>query len=83
MKKLIFFFFFTSLLGVAKANSDLSSSDAEMRKLLSLSLAELMQVEIKTANKVAEKLGEIPASVVLITRQEIQRYGYTTLSDIL
>lgn len=82
MKKLIVFFFFTSLLGVAKANSDLSS-DAEMRKLLSLSLAELMQVEIKTANKVAEKLGEIPASVVLITRQEIQHYGYTTLNDIL
>jgi len=84
MKKLILFFLllFNSLLGVAKASNDLSS-DAEMRRLLSLSLAELMQVEIETAGKVAEKLGEIPASVVLITRREIQHYGYTTLNDIL
>ncbi len=51
--------------------------------LLSLSLEELMQIEINSANKISEKIGEIPASVVLITRQDIQRFGYTTLDDIL
>jgi outer membrane receptor for ferrienterochelin and colicins len=54
-----------------------------VRNLLSLSLEELMEIKINTANKIAEKIGEIPASVVLITRKEIKRYGYTNLDEIL
>jgi outer membrane receptor for ferrienterochelin and colicins len=42
-----------------------------------------MDVEIKTAGKTTEKISDVPASVILVTRQDIQRYGYTQLSDIL
>ena len=93
---LIFSLFFCTLFDVAMANSSSIDIDFErldrevneilhhdLKQLLSLSLEELMQVEIDTAGKVSEKIGEIPASVVLITRRDIQRYGYTTLDDIL
>lgn len=48
-----------------------------------VSLDELLNVKITTAGKKAEKISEIPASVVLITREDIQRYGYTSLEDVL
>jgi outer membrane receptor for ferrienterochelin and colicins len=57
--------------------------ELEIRQLLSLSLSELMQIEISTAGKTTEKVARIPASVTLVTRQEIQTYGYTTLEEIL
>ncbi len=48
-----------------------------------ISLEDLLNVEITTAGKRAEKIGDIPASVVLITREEIERYGYQSLPEIL
>jgi len=48
-----------------------------------ISLDELLNVKITTAGKKAEKISEIPASVVLITREDIKRYGYASLDEIL
>ncbi len=59
------------------------AQELTVEDLLNLSLEELMQVKVQTASKVAEKIGEIPASVVLMTRKDIQRYGYTSLAEIL
>lgn len=55
----------------------------DMENLLHLSLEELMDIEISTASKTSLTAGEIPASVIIISRQDIQRYGYTTLEEIL
>jgi len=84
MKKtiLLCLLLFYTLFLPAMANPSLLAK-AKLDKLLSLSLEELLQVEISTAGKILEKIGEIPASVVLITRKDIQRYGYTSLDDIL
>ncbi len=51
--------------------------------LWALSLEDLMQVEIQTAGKRAEKISDIPASVDIVTRKDIATYGYTSLTDIL
>jgi outer membrane receptor for ferrienterochelin and colicin len=51
--------------------------------LFKLSLDDLMNIEIYTASKTSEKIKDTPASVVLITRSDIEQYGYTTLTDIL
>jgi outer membrane receptor for ferrienterochelin and colicin len=59
------------------------TNTGKIKQLLNLSLQELMGVEIKAADKVSEKIGEIPASVVLITRQDIETYGYTDLEELL
>jgi len=48
-----------------------------------LSLEELMKIKVSTAGKQEQQISEIPASVVLITREEIETYGYNTLEEIL
>lgn len=60
-------------------------SDVEKKteELFKMSLEELMNVKVTTADKTAEKIADIPASVVLITRQDIEMYGYKTLTEIL
>lgn len=52
-------------------------------RLFQMSLEELMNVRITTAGKTSQRIADIPASVVLITRDEIETYGYRTLSEIL
>jgi outer membrane receptor for ferrienterochelin and colicin len=48
-----------------------------------MSLEDLLNVEVTAAGKKAQKINEIPASVVVISRNEIERQGYQTLNDIL
>lgn len=48
-----------------------------------LSLEELMNVNIYTASKRWQKIVEAPASISIVTDDEIQRYGYRTLAEIL
>ncbi len=47
-----------------------------------LSLDELMQVSITTASNVGEKLGDAPASVIVLTRSELEQRGYRQLGDL-
>lgn len=51
--------------------------------LRSLTLEELLQVEITTASRQKEKINDIPASVVVVTRADIETYGYQSLAEIL
>lgn len=63
-------------------SSSLSQADS-VQHLLGLSLEELMNVEITTASKRSEKVSEIPASVEIITREDIQDFGYNSLTELL
>jgi len=61
---------------IVNANEDFES-------LLSMSLQELMQIEISSASKTELTVDEIPASVVIINRQDIKRYGYNSLEEVI
>ena len=51
----------------------------------SMSLKELMNIEVSlvTASKDSQKIADIPASVVLIKRSDIEQFGYSNLAEIL
>src|SRR6202451_3985020 len=54
--------------------------------LVDMSLEELMLINIDSvygASGFKQKVTEAPASVTIITAEDIQRYGYRTLADIL
>ncbi|MCU0934723.1 MAG: Plug domain-containing protein, partial [Gammaproteobacteria bacterium] len=51
--------------------------------LFDLPLADLLQVEIRSAGKRDEEIRDIPASVTILTREEIQRYGWVTFEELL
>ena len=56
------------------------------QRLLNLSLAELGEVKIDTvfaASRFTEKVTDAPSSVSIVTRDEIQHFGYRTLADIV
>jgi outer membrane receptor protein involved in Fe transport len=48
-----------------------------------MDLGQLLKSEMTTAGKKKEKIGDIPASVVLVTRDDIETHGYQTLPEIL
>lgn len=48
-----------------------------------LDLLDLMNTPVTTATKTAVKLSDVPAAVTVITRQDIQVYGYQTLDQAL
>ena len=71
------------LFSPALATDESSHIIDESEWLFDLPLKELGNVKIVSAAKSHEKIEETPASVVLITREEIAYYGYATLSELL
>ena len=55
----------------------------KLDELYSMSLEQLMNVTINSAGKQPEKVGDIPASVVILNRNDIETFGYVTISDVL
>lgn len=53
------------------------------RDLTKLSLEQLMEVTIESVSKFEQKIAEAPASVSIITSDDIKKYGYRNLADIL
>ncbi|HTR41115.1 MAG TPA: TonB-dependent receptor [Pseudomonadales bacterium] len=67
--------------GASVDNSTNQASD-----LTQMSLEQLMQVqvpEVETASKFEQKATEAPAQVTVITSDEIKKYGWRTLGDLL
>jgi outer membrane receptor for ferrienterochelin and colicins len=79
----IIIFFIVNQITLLSQEQEETGKKTKMDKLFKMSLEELMNVRITTAGKTAEKISDIPASVVLITREDIETYGYTSLTEIL
>ncbi len=62
------------------------SVEETLDDLTRLSLEELMEIEIDTvygASRYSQKVTEAPSSVSIITAEEIKRFGYRNLAEIL
>src|SRR5579863_20248 len=64
----------------------LADDQATTSSLLDMSIEDLMKVDVNSvygASRYKQRVAETPASVTVITADEIRRYGYRTLADIL
>lgn len=57
--------------------------DPELESLLDLGLEELMEIKVSSASKRAESVTEAPATVRVITAEQIRERGYLTLEQAL
>lgn len=67
---------------VALSSSVAETLAASGQSVASLSLDELMQVEVTTPGKVPEAIRDTPASVYLVSRDDIETFGYRSLTDV-
>jgi iron complex outermembrane receptor protein len=59
------------------------AADFDAQKLLSLSLAELSNIEVTSVSKKAEPEKEAAAAIFVITQEDIKRSGATAIPEIL
>src|ERR1700732_5055410 len=75
-----------SFLPLPNTTPVLAQNKGDTPNLLDMSLEDLMSIEIDSvygASGFKQKVTEAPASVTIITSEEIQKFGYKTLADIL
>src|SRR4030042_6440423 len=83
IKVSLLFLIFTMLTIVVYAEEIKSPTSPDLTQL---GIEELMEIEVATvygASKYEQKVTEAPSSVTVITADEIKKYGYRTLADIL
>src|SRR5512141_2806997 len=60
-----------------------SLAEDPIKDLTNLSLEQLMNVQFYTASKRTQILSDTPASVTVVTADDIRTFGYRTLADAL
>ena len=91
MRQLIWFAFMAFFLFLVPAGYGEMENSGEpienaMEDLTDLSLEQLMEIQVATvygASKYEQKVTEAPSSISIVTADEIRKYGYRTLADIL
>lgn len=67
----------------AESSPVAASTAVAAHDYLDLDIGELMDIKVYGASQYVQKVTEAPASVTIITAEEIKKYGYRTLADIL
>jgi iron complex outermembrane receptor protein len=72
-----------ALQAAAATAADTTTKAASPVDLSTLTIEELANIDISSVSKRPEPLGEAAASVYVITREQIRRYGATSIPEIL
>ncbi|MCK5074863.1 MAG: TonB-dependent receptor, partial [Calditrichia bacterium] len=61
----------------------LIAQEPSIDELLELNIQELLDIEVTSVSKAPQKIGEAPATVRVITSEQIRLHGYMTLEEAL
>ncbi|MBI5185768.1 MAG: TonB-dependent receptor [Nitrospinae bacterium] len=78
-KKTFLLFFLVIFLSTTPIQAGVLRPD----EIFEMSLAELMDIEVVTATRTAQKLSEAPANMIVITKRQIKERGYVNLLDLI
>jgi outer membrane receptor for ferrienterochelin and colicins len=74
-------YFLCALLFALSARADSGTNQAP--DYADMDITKLMEIPIRSASKFEQRSAEAPASTTIITSDQIKRYGYRTLGDVL
>ena len=83
MKKRKLFFKLLLFIIIIIQATTLYAQEKKLDELLDRNLEELMNIEVITASKKPQRLSEVPATVRIITAEQIKERGYFTLEEAL
>jgi len=72
-----------ALLAVGACPSAAFAAPLPVESLESMTLEELMDIPVYAASRYEQRSSEAPASVTIVTSEQIRRYGWRTMTDIL
>lgn len=79
MYKVAFIILFLIIMNLLQAQVDSLNASTIMQ----MSIEDLLKVKVTTASKQTESISDIPASAVIITREQIKEFGWKSLTEIL
>lgn len=65
------------------ADDEPSAAPAEGEAVSDLDLVKLLNVEVSTASKTSESVEDAPAVITVVTREDIRRWGYQSVAEVL
>lgn len=68
---------------VAAIGAPAAAQKLQPQDLAGLSMEELLKIEVTGASKFPRDVTEAPASITVITSEDIRRYGHRSLADVL
>lgn len=80
------FFLALILISFLSPGTALSEGSGDIRQYMEMSIEELMQIDVEsvyTASRYIQNVSEAPSSVTVVTAEEIKRYGYRNLAEVL
>ena len=72
-----------AIAGVFLISTSVYAQNQNLDELLDLDISELMNIQVVSASKTLQKVSEVPATVCVITEEQIHSNGYFTLEEAL
>lgn len=72
-----------ALLSLVSLTSRIALAEDNEKPVDDLDLVKLLNVQVSTATKTAENLDEAPAVITVVTRDDIHRWGYRNVGEVL
>ena len=70
-------------IGLARPAAGGGAGDGGDSTVDELDLVELLNIKVSTATKTAEDIDDAPAVITVVTRSDIQRWGYQSVAEVL